>query len=658
MRTTLKRGVGRGSLNGNGKAVYPPGTLSTVTRYRQPPPPSKTPMGLFWRIVIGTLVILSSVALAAAGGAYLYFHQSVATVRAHTPSVVRAAKTLDIPLAHQAAIALVIGYDHRAGVESDHPSLSDTIMLVRADPSTKTISLLSFPRDLDVPIYCPRSKTDTQGYVASSDDRINSAYSRCGETGTVLTVKHLTGLPINYLITVNFHGFKEVVDKLGGVWMDVDRRYYNKNTGAYYNDYANINLQPGYQLLSGQQALDFVRFRHTDDDLHRNARQQEFVQALRAQVSQNFSYLQLPSLVTSITKNIEVGEGGHQLSGNQVIQYALFAQTLPAGHVFQNRIENVQCSLGCQASSTDIQDAVNSFQNPDVESSKSANAAALGIKVKQKTLPPSKVTLTVVNGNGVPGAAADAAYKLGPQGRGYDVVGAPNGLDPNITPYVFHTKIYYDPAQKGSKAAATALQNVMQPADVAKLPRRPKLLRLDPGSMLMVVLGTAFHGDIAPLPQHVVPKHEQAYVRFDASSATELLRPMRSKVDFPLYTPTVLERNSYPDTQSGDKAVRRYWIDGQGKHKAVRLVFRTGGNEYWGIEETDWADAPVLSDRSFRHAVGGREMEFHYSGSHLHMIVLRAHGATYWVVNTLLDSLSNETMISIAKGLKPLTSVK
>ena len=51
-------------------------------------------------------------------------------------------------------------------------------------------------------------------------------------------------------------------------------------------------------------------------------------------------------------------------------------------------------------------------------------------------------------------------------------------------------------------------------------------------------------------------------------------------------------------------------------------------------------------------------MEFYYSGSHLHMVVLRAHGATYWVVNTLLDSLSNETMISIAKGLKPLTTVK
>jgi LCP family protein required for cell wall assembly len=658
MRTTLKRGVGRAAHNGNGKAVFPPGTLSTVTRYRQPPPPSKTAMGLFRRIVVGTLIVLSSLIFAVAGGAYLYFHQSVATVRAHTPSVVRAAKTLDIPLAHKAAIALVIGYDHRAGVESNRPSLSDTIMLVRADPSTKTISLLSFPRDLDVPIYCPRSKTDSEGYVASSDDRINSAYSRCGETGTVLTVKHLTGLPINFLITVNFHGFKEVVDKLGGVWMDVDRRYYNRNTGAYYNDYANINLQPGYQQLTGQQALDFVRFRHTDDDLHRNARQQQFVQAFRTQVSQNFSYLQLPSLVESITKNIEVGEGGRQLQGDQVVQYALFAQTLPSGHVFQNRIENVQCTLGCQASSTDIQNAVNAFQNPDVDSSKTANAAALGIKVKQKALPPSKVTITVVNGNGVAGAAADAAYKLGPLGRGYQVLEPPNGLAPNISPHVFHSKIYYDPAQKGSKLAAQALQNLMQPADVEKLPRRPKLVHLDPGSMLMVVLGTAFHGDIAPLPQHVAPKHQPAYVRYDATPAAQLLRPLQAKVNFPLYAPTILERNSYPDTQSGDKPVRRYWIDGRGNHKAVRLVFRTGANEYWGIEETDWEDAPVLSDRSFRHAVGGREMEFYYSGSHLHMIVLRAHGATYWVVNTLLDSLSNETMISIAKGLKPLTSVK
>jgi LCP family protein required for cell wall assembly len=664
MRTTLKRAVGRGpAQNGNGRAVFPPGTLATVTRYRQPPQARTTAFGLFWRILVGTLLVVLSLALAIAGGAYLYFHQSVAAVRAHTPSVVRASKTLDVPLPNHAAIALIIGYDHRAGIESNRPSLSDTLMLVRADPSTKTISLLSFPRDLDVPIYCPRSKTDKLGYVASPFDRINSAYSRCGPTGTVLTIKHLTGLPINYLITVNFHGFKEVVDKMGGVWLDVDRRYYNKNTGSIYDNYANINLQPGYQLLSGQAALDFVRFRHTDSDLVRNARQQEFVRAFREQVSQNFSFTELPSLVSTITKNIEVGEGGHPLQGDQVISYALFAQSLPPGHLFQNRIENVQCppTGGCQASTSDVQAAVDAFQSPDVESSKTANAAALGIKIKQKTPPPSKVTVTVLNGNGVAGAAANASYLLSQ--RGYQTLDPPNGLQADAPTQVFHTKIYYDPAQRGSQLAAKALQNLMQPADVEKLPRAPGLLAKDPGSMLVVVLGQTFHGTIAPVPQTTAPKHEPAFVRYDAYSGTNLLRPLQKKVDFPLMTPTVLERSSYPDTQPGDKPVRVYWIDeglnaSRGHHKAVRLVFHDG-NEYWGVEETDWTGAPALADKSFEHSIGGREMDMYYSGPHLHMIVLHGpNGASYWVINSLLDDLSNETMIAIAKGLKPLTSVK
>jgi LCP family protein required for cell wall assembly len=658
MRTTLKRGVGRGAAhngNGNGKAVFPPGSLSTVTRYRQPEPPSGSgALAIFWRILLVTLLVLSSLVVGVAGGAYLYFHQSVASVRAHTKSVVIAQKTLDVPLPNHAAIALIVGYDHRAGIESKDPSLSDTVMLARADPVSHTISLLSFPRDLEVPIYCGVYP----GHVVASQDRINSAYSRCQEEGTVDTVKHLTGLPVNYLITVNFHGFKEVVDKLGGVWLDVDRRYYNKNTGAGYDNYANINLEPGYQLLSGQQALDFVRFRHTDSDLVRNARQQEFVRAFREQVSQSFSFTELPSLVNTITKNIEVGEGGHPLEPKQVISYALFAQSLPSGHLFQDRIENVQCQITCYASPSDVQAAVNQFVNPDVESSKAANAAALGIKIKQKTPPPSKVTVTVLNGNGVAGAAANASYLLAQ--RGYQTLDPPNGLQADAPPSLqpFHSKIYYDPAQKTSKLAATALQKLMQPADVEQLPRTPGLIRLDPGSMLVVVLGQTFHGSITPAPQTVTPKHQPAYVRSDTYDGVQLLKPYASKMPFPLMTPTVIERGSFPDTQPGDVAARMYWMDpDHRKHKAVRLVFHNG-IQYWGIEETDWTGAPALADKSFRHSVGGRELDFYYTGSHLHMVVLRTSKATYWVVNTLLDDLSNETMIAIAKGLKPLTRVQ
>ena len=104
-----------------------------------------------------------------------------------------------------------------------------------------------------------------------------------------------------------------------------------------------------------------------------------------------------------------------------------------------------------------------------------------------------------------------------------------------------------------------------------------------------------------------------------------------------------------------EEPVRRYRV-AKG-HWGVRLVFRTGAREYWGVEETDWNDAPALGDRSFRHVLGRkpkRTYDFYYSGSHLHMIVLRANGASYWVVNTLLDSLSNETMLAIARGLRPM----
>ena len=652
----MKRGIGRGAdANGNGAAVFPPGTVSPVTRYRQPPPPPRSGLGLLGRILLIAFLTVTSVGLGLGGGLYLYFHQTVGALRAHTPAVKKAAAALDVPVANHAAIALVIGYDHRAGAEGNRPSLSDTLMLIRADPASKSISLLSFPRDLDVPLYCGNSPHDNVGHVVATD-RINSAYARCGPKGTVLTVRHLTGLPINYLITVNFHGFKEVVDKLGGVWMDVDRRYYNKNTGSYLNDYANINLQPGYQRLTGQQALDFVRFRHTDSDLTRVARQQEFVRAFRDQVAGSFSFTKLPSLVSSITKNIEVGEGGRALQGDQVISYALFAQSLPGGHLFQDKIENVVCSLGCQASTADIQAAVATFQNPDVQSSKVANAVALGNKVKLKAPPVSSVTLTVLNGSGVTGAAANTSYLLSQ--RGYRTLTPPNGLQADVPGQsYFHSVIYYDPAQRRSKAAATSLQNLMQPAEVRKLPRTPKLLALDPGSMLLVVLGTAFHSTIAPAPHVNVPQHTAAVVRADAGPGKQLLAGLKSKFKFPLYVPTILERYSYPDTAPGDKAVRTYWLDAKHQHKAVRLVFHNG-NEYWGIQETDWSGAPTLAGKSFRHDLGGREFDLYYTGSRLHMVVLRAHGATYWVVNTLLDNLSNETMLAIAKGLKPLTGTR
>jgi hypothetical protein len=122
-------------------------------------------------------------------------------------------------------------------------------------------------------------------------------------------------------------------------------------------------------------------------------------------------------------------------------------------------------------------------------------------------------------------------------------------------------------------------------------------------------------------------------------------------VRFPLLVPTVLERTSFPVRQT---PVRVYKM--AGGRPAVRMVFANGALEYWGVQMTNWADAPILADPNETVTLSGRRFELHYSGPKLHMVVLRERGATYWVVNTLLNTLSNETMLAIAKGLKPLPS--
>jgi LCP family protein required for cell wall assembly len=646
MKTTLKRGVGRSAgANGNGNAVFPPGPISTVVRYRQPPPPERSGLRTLVRILIATLLVVVSLGLAAAGGTYLWFHQSVEAVRAHSADVKETQKRLDLPLPGEAAVALVVGYDFRHG-EDPTASRSDTLMLIRADPATKSISMLSFPRDLIVDVYCPGS--------TPVRDRINSAYTRCGSKGTLETVRKLTGVPINYLITVNFRGFKQIVDRLGGVWLDIDRRYYNRNVGTAATNFASINLKPGYQRVSGANALEFVRYRHTDSDFYRLARQQAFVRAFKDQVAHHFDPLKLPGIVSAVTHNVEVGAKS-DFSERTVLQYALLAATLPGGHLFQVKIEGVDGYAELHAPEGSIAEAVDRFENPDTGASKVANASALGKKVKTRTPRPEQTTITALNGNGVDGSAATASYLLAQ--RGYLTLLPPGNALPNapIQDY-FHSQIYFDKTQRGAREAAVALKKLVEPADVHPLPKDRALRALNPGAMLLFVTGTAFHGTMGTVRRVEVPKRQPAVVRADAGPGRDLLRPLASRVPFTLMAPTVLERSSYPDSSGGDMPVRLYYIDK--KHKAVRLVFRTAGNEYWGIQQTDWTDAPALSDRSFHQKLKGREYDLYYSGKHLHMVALRNGDASYWVVNTLLDSLSNETMLAIAKGLKPLGRAK
>src|SRR5581483_3329998 len=145
---------------------------------------------------------------------------------------------------------LVLGSDRRfADIKGQIPPRSDTILLVRLDPSKEATAVLSIPRDLKVKI---------PGY---GTDKINAAYALGGPRLTVETIRNLFHFPINHVVNVNFGGFRKAVNRLGCVYVDVDRRYFNDNHPPVDSptNYATIDIQPGYQKLCGSDALDYVR---------------------------------------------------------------------------------------------------------------------------------------------------------------------------------------------------------------------------------------------------------------------------------------------------------------------------------------------------------------------------------------------------------------
>lgn len=168
---------------------------------------------------------------------------------------------------------LLVGTDARPG---EDVSRTDTLVMVQIDSRTNRVGMLSFPRDLWVQI---------PGY---GENRINSAYL-IGETklgkgyGPALlkrTVGDLVGQPIDHFVLINFQGFKSLIDKLGGISLDVPKTI---DDPAYpTDDYGTMQLHfdAGWQQMDGERALMYARTRHADSDFGRNQRQQQVLLAI------------------------------------------------------------------------------------------------------------------------------------------------------------------------------------------------------------------------------------------------------------------------------------------------------------------------------------------------------------------------------------------
>jgi polyisoprenyl-teichoic acid--peptidoglycan teichoic acid transferase len=248
---------------------------------RKPPPegdgtPAPRKKRYWWRFLLASVIIVSVCAAATSSAALLYIDSIVEEFE--TPKHERVSHEVEevIEKVHGGApeTILVIGSDSRPEMDEKY-GRSDTTILLRLDAGKNLISVMSIPRDL---------KVDIPGI--ERPEKFNAAYSYGGPKLTVQVVKELTGLQINHIVNIGFLGFVRAVDAIGCVYTDVDRRYYHSNVGVPEEEqYSEINIQPGYQKLCGVKALQYVRYRHTDTDIVRSARQQSFLSQVRHQIS-------------------------------------------------------------------------------------------------------------------------------------------------------------------------------------------------------------------------------------------------------------------------------------------------------------------------------------------------------------------------------------
>lgn len=180
---------------------------------------------------------------------------------------------------------LVVGTD----AEEYDAGRADSIIVFNLDLDNKQIHALSIPRD---------SRVDIPGY--KNKTKINHSYAYGGIELTKQTVENLLGVPIDYYAVTNFAGFEDIVETIGGVYIDVPIRM---RTHTWYGD---INLQPGYQLLDAKQALGFVRYRYdAGGDISRGKRQQQFLKAVFLRVIEPQNLVKLPTLVPQIMEQVE-----------------------------------------------------------------------------------------------------------------------------------------------------------------------------------------------------------------------------------------------------------------------------------------------------------------------------------------------------------------
>jgi LCP family protein required for cell wall assembly len=466
---------------------------------------------------------------------------------------------------------LILGSDKRAGVEfEEDPGRSDTTILLRLDPEKGAIAVMSIPRDL---------KVEIPGYGTG---KFNEAYTYGGPKLTLQTVKDLTGLKINHVVNVDFLGFVQAVWAIGCVYTDVDRRYYHSNEGVpAAEQYAEINVKPGYQLLCGKRALEYVRYRHTDTDIVRSSRQQDFISAARQRIS-----------VEDLVNDVFVGGGQKDL-----------------------------IEIFTKYTTSDISDEKTMLD-------------VLKLFLEVRNVPIEEVHFPAELGPSFVYTTPAAVEEAVEQFLGVEASGGPQtnqqGVEEN------------EQDETGKKK-----ESKKQGRDGKKEKEKK-----------------------APIVKNPPAGSDELVPAAEAGEMEAEIAARRVHDSWPIFYPTRLPSGAfYVESNPYEKVIDPYVYrikDGVEKdakrYEAYRMVLvaeEDDGTHYFGVQGIrGWSDPPILANPSETKEINGRDYEIFADSGRIKLIAWHQGDNSYWISNDLLQSLSNDQMVGMARSVDSVLAEK
>ncbi len=501
---------------------------------------------------------------------------------------------------------LVMGSDRR----SNDPSLggrSDTLMVVHIDPDLDYLSVLSLPRDLRVNI------------PGHGKGKLNTAFAYGGPALAIRTIEQTTGIDINHYLEVGFDAFADIVDSLGGVYVDVDKRYINDK---WY--WEPIDLWPGYQLLDGGDALDYVRFRHDRNmDFGRMERQQRFMTALREQAMGWDLPFKLPGLISALFRNVAT-----DLDTNEILRLARWGIGLSGdrirGITLVGSTPNIGGASYVVVGDQQLAKAVDQLVNAaELGSSTESTATSSSSTTTTEAVDVGGITVDVLGASGRAGEAGAAAEWLRSLGIAVGTAGDDSSKAVERSAIEYPSGVL---AEARRVAKATGVRRVTR----------------DSVDRVTLLIGKDF---MLP-PQFALPPTP------DTIPDAEMWKQTAAEAPFAVQAPSYLP-SDYTWTRKMPDRRPAYDIKvGGGTKPAFRMLYALDSNadQVMGITETSWLDAPAAS-KGLAVTHDGTVFTVVRNDQKVERVWWTADGTLYWISNTLSHRLDQDEMLKIAESM-------